>query len=469
MRVLLINTNRISPPVAPLALDYIGSAVRSEGHDVDVLDLCWATDAPRAIAAAFTSQVVDLAAVTFRNTDDCYFASGRSFIPALQQDLAMMRAHFDGPVVVGGAGFSLMASQLLDLVGAPYGVRGDGDAALPALTRALRGDISLSEVPGLVYQEQGRWQQNVPAEANLQARSLAARDVVDNRRYFARGGQAGIETKRGCPGRCIYCADPVIKGRRVRLRPPADVVAEVRSLLAQGIDHLHLCDSEFNVPEQHAADICRALVNAGLGERIRWYTYASPAPFSPNLAMLMRHAGCAGINFGADHGADRMLAALGRDFTAADVRRAVQTCRDAGIVVMVDLLLGAPGETWDTVTETIELMKAASPDCVGISLGVRVYPGTPLAAWLARAKEDRQGLIGDPTGIEPAFFLSPELGDEPHQRVRALVGHDDRFFFPFGRDEQNYNYNDNAVLQRAIDTGWRGAYWDILRQVRAKK
>jgi radical SAM superfamily enzyme YgiQ (UPF0313 family) len=468
MRVLLINTNRISPPVAPLALDYIGTAVRSEGHDVEMLDLCWTTDAPRAIADAFASRVVDLAAVTFRNTDDCYFASGRSFIPVLQDDLAMVRAQFDGPIVVGGAGFSLMASQLLDLVGAPYGVRGDGDAALPALTRAVRGDISLPEVPGLVYREQGRWQQNAPAEADLQARSLAGRDIVDNRRYFARGGQAGIETKRGCPGRCIYCADPVIKGRRVRLRPPADVVAEVRSLLAQGIDHLHLCDSEFNIPESHAADICRALIDAGLGGRIRWYTYASPVPFSPNLATLMRRAGCAGINFGADHGADRMLAALGRDFTAAEVRRAVQACRDAGIAVMVDLLIGAPGETWDTVSQAIELMKAVSPDCAGISLGVRVYPGTALAARLAKAA-DRRGLIGDATGIEPAFFLSPDLGDEPHQRVRALVGQDERFFFPFGRDEQDYNYNDNAVLQHAIDAGWRGAYWDILRQVRAKR
>ena len=469
MRVLLINTNRISPPIAPLALDYIGSVLGSAGHEVDVLDLCWATDASRTIAETFASRVVDLAAVTFRNTDDCYFASRRSFVPRLQQDVAMVRAHFDGPVVVGGAGFSLMASQLLELVRVPYGIRGDGEAALPALTQALRGDISLADVPGLIYREQGRWRQNAPAEADLQAQSLAARDVVDNRRYFARGGQAGIETKRGCAGRCIYCADPVIKGRRVRLRPPADIVAEVRNLLAQGIDYLHLCDSEFNAPEAHAADVCRAFINAGLGERIRWYTYASPVPFSRNLAMLMRRAGCAGINFGADHGADRMLAALGRDFTTADVRRTVQACRNAGIVVMIDLLLGAPGETWSTVAETIELMKAVCPDCVGLSLGVRVYPGTALAARLAKAKADCQGLIGDPAGIEPAFFLSPDLGEQPQQQVRALVGHDERFFFPFGSDEQDYNYNDNAVLQGAIDAGWPGAYWDILRQARAPK
>ena len=58
---------------------------------------------------------------------------------------------------------------------------------------------------------------------------------VDNRRYFREGGQAGIETKRGCPCRCVYCADPVAKGRQTRTRPPEAVADEVERLLEQGI------------------------------------------------------------------------------------------------------------------------------------------------------------------------------------------------------------------------------------------
>jgi tryptophan 2-C-methyltransferase len=467
VKVLLVNTNRITPPIAPLALDYIGAALRVEGHDVALLDLCWAEDARSAVAAAFASSQVDLTAVTFRNTDDCYFASGCSFVPTLRQDIALIREHFEGPVVLGGGGFSLMPTRLLEDVGVPYGVRGDGEAALPALLAALRGYFRLSRVPGLVYREESRWELNAPAQANLTALSLAARDVVDNRRYFANGGQAGIETKRGCPGRCIYCADPVIKGRKVRTRPPADIVLEIRGLLARGIDHLHLCDSEFNLPEAHAVDLCRAIADAGLGGRVRWYAYAAPVPFSRDLAMLMKQAGCVGINFGADSGSDRMLTGLGRDFRAADIGETVRACREAGLAVMLDLLLGVPGETWDTVAETIELMKVVAPDCVGISLGVRVYPGTPLEVRLARAGSESQGLIGDLTGTEPAFYLSPDLDDEPYARIRSMVAGDERFFLPFGGDERDYNYNDNAVLQSAIEAGARGAYWDILRKMRA--
>jgi tryptophan 2-C-methyltransferase len=466
MRVLLVNTNRVTPPIAPLALDYIGSALHAEGHEVRLLDLCWAVDTRTAVAEAFASSQVDVAAVTFRNTDDCYFASGCSFVPVLRQDIAAIRDNFEGPVVLGGGGFALMPIRLLEDVGAPYGVRGDGEAGLAGLLRALNGDCPFSRVPGLVYRDEGCWQLNAPAQANLTALSLAPRDVVDNRRYFAAGGQAGIETKRGCPGRCIYCADPVIKGRKVRTRPPADVVSEIRGLVERGIDHLHFCDSEFNLPEAHAADVCQAIADAGLGGRVRWYTYASPVPFSRGLAMLMKQAGCVGINFGADNGSDRMLALLGRDFRAADVGEAVRVCREVGMPVMLDLLLGAPGETWATVAETIDLMKAISPDCVGVSLGVRVYPGTLLEARLARAGDESRGLIGDLSGTEPAFYLSPELDDEPYARIRSMVAGDERFFLPFGGDERDYNYNDNTVLRNAIEAGARGAYWDILRKMR---
>jgi tryptophan 2-C-methyltransferase len=466
VRVLLVNTNRITPPIAPLALDYIGAALCAEGHEVVLLDLCWAEDAPAHVADAFASSQIDVAAVTFRNTDDCYFASGCSFVPVLRQDVALIREHFEGPVVLGGGGFSLMPVRLLEDVGVPYGVRGDGEAGLAALLRALNGDFPLSRVPGLVYREEGRWQLNAPAQANLTKLSLAPRNVVDNLRYFTKGGQAGIETKRGCASQCIYCADPVIKGRKVRTRPAADVVAEIRSLLARGVDYLHFCDSEFNLPEAHAADVCQAIADGGLGDRVRWYTYASPVPFSRHLAMLMKRAGCVGINFGADSGSDRMLAALGRNFRAADIGETVEVCREAGIPVMLDLLLGAPGETWDTVAETIDLMKAISPDCVGVSLGVRVYPGTPLEARLARTGKESRGLIGDLSGTEPAFYLSPALDDEPYARIRSMVEGDERFFLPFGGDERDYNYNDNTVLRNAIEAGARGAYWDILRKMR---
>jgi radical SAM superfamily enzyme YgiQ (UPF0313 family) len=314
---------------------------------------------------------------------------------------------------------------------------------------------------------------NPSVDAALDRMPTRTRSFVDNRRYFAEGGQAGFETRRGCPMACIYCADPASKGRRTRLLPVGRVVEELGALLDQGIDHLHTCDPEFNVPLAHAHDVCRAMIEAGLGERIRWYAYCSPAPFDVETAALMRRAGCAGIDFGADSGSDRMLRRLGRRFTASDLESTARACRQAGIPFMYDLLLGGPDETRDSLRETLDLVRRIGPDCIGISLGVRIYEGTPLADEVSRAGplETNPALHGDRVGtgsfVRPVFFLAPDLGPDPAALVREAVGDDPRFFLPSGPEEaRDYNYNDNDVLVRAIRDGARGAYWDILRRMR---
>jgi radical SAM superfamily enzyme YgiQ (UPF0313 family) len=388
-------------------------------------------------------------------------------VEILRDDVALVRRHYDGPVVIGGAGYSVMPVELLDYAGADFGVAGDGERSLLRWLQARERGSALAGVPGLVFRAEGRYVQMPAGEPELEGLELAPRDLVDNRLYFRRGGQIGLETKRGCPGRCIYCADPVVKGRRSRVRPPSDVAAEVQGLLGRGIDVFHLCDSEFNVPLAHAEGVCRALIEAGLGDRIRWYTYASPVPFSKELGSLMIRAGCAGVNFGVDHGSDSQLAALGRGFKSADIAHTARTCRELGLVFMYDLLLGAPGETPATLKATVDLMKSVSPDRVGISLGVRIYPGTPFAGMVAEHRIGPAGLTERRRPIDPFFYMSPALGDDPAGLMRELVGDDERFFLPATGGEQDYNYNDNEVLERAIDSGMRGAYWDVLRRLAA--
>ncbi len=280
----------------------------------------------------------------------------------------------------------------------------------------------------------------------------------------------GIETKRGCPKRCVYCADPLGKGDRIRLRTPASVADEVEALLDMGIDHLHLCDSEFNYPPDHAEAVCREIVRRGTGPKVRWYAYCSPSPFTEELADHFLRAGCAGINFGVDSADQRMLRSLGRDFGPEDVERTADVCRDRGIVFMYDLLLGAPGETKESLRHTIDTMKRLSPHRVGANLGVRLWPGTALAESIRRQGplERNPGIHGTPSDdlFAPVFFISPELGDDPFGYLSDVIGGDQRFLFMAGDAAgQNYNYNDNTLLANAIRDGYRGAFWDILRRI----
>jgi tryptophan 2-C-methyltransferase len=189
---------------------------------------------------------------------------------------------------------------------------------------------------------------------------------------------------------------------------------------------------------------------------MRWYAYCSPAPFSRELARAMRQAGCAGINFGADSGDPNMLRKLGRNFTPADILDAARWSKEAGMAVMLDLLLGSPGETRESLVRTVELMKQADADRVGVSVGVRVYPGTELA---------RQLLTGCEEPLEPVFFLEPQVAPFVFELLDTLIGDDRRFlFFDPSRPDRNYNYTANQRLIQAIGRGFRGAYWDILRR-----
>jgi tryptophan 2-C-methyltransferase len=453
MKVVLINTNCVQPPIAPIGLDYVAEALAAAGHSVQLLDLCWEKNPKSAIAKSLSDSNFELIGMTLRNTDDCAFVNCQSFLTGFVDLVKTVRNSADAPIVLGGVGFSVMPEKVLSLSHADLGVWGDGEFALTELANRLERKQDWSDLPNLLWHDRKKLRRNPPSWRSLASLPHMSRGWVDNKRYFRHGGQAGFETKRGCPGACIYCADPAAKGNRVRLRPPAAVADELEKLLEQGVDVLHTCDAEFNVPEQHALAMCSEMIRRGLGDRMRWYAYCSPGCFSPELARTMRRAGCAGINFGTDSGSDEMLKRLGRDFSSEDILNATRRAKREGMAVMLDLLLGAPGETRESIEQTMELMKRAGPDRVGVAVGVRIYPGTALDA-----------AIGGSDSPHPAFFLEPQIAPFVFSCLASLIGDDQRFLFlDPSKPKQNYNYNSNQRLVEAIQNGYRGAYWDILR------
>jgi len=439
----------------------------------DVLDLCLCDDWKAAIDGYLADGEVDAVGVTLRNIDDTTFASQEFFLPGFKEVTDYLRGQTTAPVVVGGSGFSIMPEDVLGFCSLDLGIVGDGEESLPLLVRKLAAAEDFQSVPGLVWWDCAGFRYNSPKWHDLAGSDVPSRTNIDNPRYLSEGGMGSIETKRGCNKGCIYCVDAPSKGRKLRCRSPQGVVSEMEALLAQGIDCLHLCDAEFNLPASHAEDICREVIRRGLGEKIGWYAYASPVPFSSEMAALYRKAGCRGINFGVDSADHDILRTLGRDFCAEDLRRTAEACHKQGLVFMYDLLLGGPGETKESVARTIEAMKLMSPDRVGAALGVRVFPGTRLASVVRQSGplESNPNLHGAVDGNErffrPVFYVSAELGEDPARHLEKLIDGDERFLFmrPPQSGDMNYNYNDNSRLVEAIRQGYRGAFWDILRKV----
>ncbi len=479
----LINTNRMQPPIAPVGLDYVAGAASGAGIEVDLLDLCLVDDPDAAIQRHFAGRRPELVGLSFRNVDDCFPPSGAWFVPELKETIRRIRRLTDAPIVLGGVGFSIFARQIVRETGVDFGIHGDGEQAIVRLIEELRGRRRFDRVAGLVWRDGETLLANPPAWPG-ELKVPTARDAIDNATYFRLGGQVGIETKRGCPRRCTYCADPLAKGPVARQRDPAEVVDEVEALLAIGVDVLHLCDCEFNIPAEHALAVCDELIRRRLGTRVRWYGYLAVTPFDAELANRMSRAGCVGINFTSDAANATMLATYRQSHGKEDLRRAVRLCRDNSIAVMLDMLLGGPGETPETAAETIDFFKQIDPDCAGAGLGVRLYPDTPITPMAAAegpletGPSIRRRYDGPIDLLRPTFYIASTLGERPARLIRDLIAGDPRFFEPEDDSEPSepdplqadlegdHNYNNNRALADAIEAGARGAYWDILRRLR---
>ena len=463
---LLINTNVARPPVSPVGLEYIGEALVDAEVPVRILDLAFETDWQAALARELKDNEPSVVGLTVRNTDDCCFATRRSFLPWINEVVSEVRRLTRAFVFLGGVGFSIMPDVVLRLTQADAGIAGDGEEVVLALNRCLINGGSISHLPNVVWWDGGNIVCNSRADVDLRHLPPPRRRLFDNRRYEQLGAMVGVETKRGCTEQCIFCADPVAKGSRVRLRPPLTVVEEFQDLLAQGVSWFHLCDSEFNLPMRHAKEVCQAIIQAGLGDRLRWYCYCSPVPFDRELARLMKRAGCAGINFGVDSLCDEQLSRLGRNHAIGDIRQLVYLLNGQGLNYMVDLLIGGPGEKEETVKTTIETVKELDIPLAGIAVGVRVYPGTPLGKAIANGSI-RGGLHPEAGHAlhEPLFYVSPYLGKDASALIKALVAGDPRFLVLLSPEEAgSYNYADDEALCRLIREGARGAYWDIIRR-----
>jgi radical SAM superfamily enzyme YgiQ (UPF0313 family) len=481
----LVNTNRMAPAIGPIGLDYVAASARRAKIEVEVLDLGLVDEPDKTTEEYFSGHDPELVGLSFRNSDDCFWPSADWFVPELKNTVEKIRRLTGAPIVVGGVGFSIFARAIYEYADVDFGICGDGEAAIVTLVNQLRGTQNFVDVPGLIWRQGDRIVENPPvfllSQGETDSISLdSARDFIDNPAYFKRGGQCGIETKRGCNRHCIYCADSLAKGTKLRLRNPAEVADEVQSLLRQGIDVLHICDAEFNVPRSHAYAVCEEFIKRSLGEKVRWYAYMSPSPFDSDLADAMARAGCVGIDFTGDSASESMLKTYRQQHSRRDLATAVKLCRDNNIAVMVDLLLGGPGETPQTVRETIEFIKKIDPDCAGATLGMRIYPRTAMEKMVAAELLPPNSTIkrkydGPVDLLKPTFYISEALGENPAGLVKDLIAGDRRFFEPADEadmqalkdgDTSDYNYNQNEPLTQAIEKGARGAYWHILHQLR---
>lgn len=283
------------------------------------------------------------------------------------------------------------------------------------------------------------------------------RTVFDAGAYRKRGALANIQTKRGCPFECIYCTYPLIEGRTVRVREPTAVTQEIRALVDQGLDYIFFVDNNFNFPEEQAEGICRGIIGEQLP--VRWTAYVNPGFMTDRLGETMKASGCAALEFGLDAASPTQLIALGKNFSLRQIGESARICRENQIPFCFSLLLGGPGESRDTVEETLAQVEGLQPTAVICMTGIRLFPGTRLAV---RAREE--GLLPrDWNPLEPAFYLSPSVRDYLEEGL-----------LKFSRDHLNWVFPGLGIdrlpaeVTKMHQLGLKGPLWTYLRPKKRK-
>jgi radical SAM superfamily enzyme YgiQ (UPF0313 family) len=421
MKVLLAATNRESSPypVAPLGALCVVAAARAAGHEVRFLDLGMERKPQRALQQALMAEPFGAVAFGIRNLDNCWSFAPRSYFDDVRELVETVRHHFEGPLILGGSGFSVAPHGWMQRLQPDAGVIGEGERAFPEVLNHLETGRSLDGIEGVVTRTGSDGMNATPARAieSLAQLPMPAHESCRYRRYTRRGGFVGVQTKRGCPFKCAYCIYPKLEGRRYRLRPPEAVVEEIETVAVRSkLRDFFFVDSVFNDPRSHALDICRELRRRRVP--VRWLAFCNPTGFDAELAHAMKEGGCEGVEFGLDVASDKMLAALDKPFGQKETRIAMQAAHDAGLPMAVYLLFGGPGETWADVEDTQSFLTSCpEANAVFATIGIRVYEGTPMARIAVQEGQVKPGQ----DLFEPAYYLSPGLAEDTENQLDRIA------------------------------------------------
>jgi anaerobic magnesium-protoporphyrin IX monomethyl ester cyclase len=200
-------------------------------------------------------------------------------------------------------------------------------------------------------------------------------DVSSYHRVVDGSPSLSVLTSRGCPYDCVFCNSIIMGGRqRVRFRSAENVADEIRRLKARyGITCFRFQDDVFTLSLPRLHKLTALLQGAGITYRC----FGRVDQCSHAMAELLFAGGCRHIAFGVESGAPTILERMHKRQTVDQIRHGIANARAAGLVVRAYLLVGFPGETWQTVEETVNLMLECRPEEFSI-YPLIPYPGTPV-------------------------------------------------------------------------------------------
>jgi radical SAM superfamily enzyme YgiQ (UPF0313 family) len=383
MRILLINPpwvrqkdniwNNVASIMPPLGLAWIAAVLEQDGHHVRILDAhAERLDLERISSRLGSLGDFDLIGIT---------ATTALIVNALQiariTKVKYPRAH----IVLGGVHPTVLPDEVLREPAVDIVVRGEGENTM----RDLAAGKPIDQVQGISYR--GRYAirhaPDRPLIRDLDALPFPAYHLLPMNKYHPAPGASkrhptiSMLATRGCPGRCTFCYR--IFGPRLRVRSGLKIAEEVKYLHENfGIREICFYDDTFTVAKRQVYAFCRAIEAMGID--LAWVCFSRVDTVDEALLRCMKKAGCHQILYGVESASPEILRNIGKRTDLERIEKNIQLTKKVGIDVRISLMLGNPGETEQTMRETLQYAIRLDPDVAMFNI-TTPFPGTDMFHW----------------------------------------------------------------------------------------
>ena len=257
-------------------------------------------------------------------------------------------------------------------------MRKEPEITFRELIPILDASGDLAAVKGLAFRQDGRVviNEDRPFLDDLDELPIPRHDLLPLDKYwmpFTGNRFDFVLQSRGCPYKCIFCRQPIMWERKVRMRSPGRIIEELKLLQALKVRSINFQSDTFTIDREWVIELCRGMVENGIA--IKWLCNSRPDTVDPEMLRWMKKAGCWLIGFGIETGSQELLDRMKKEITLERIEQGIRWTHDAGIAVWGWFVTGLPGETVETMKETIRFSKKLPLDLANFAFGAP-YPGT---------------------------------------------------------------------------------------------
>jgi radical SAM superfamily enzyme YgiQ (UPF0313 family) len=388
----------------PMGLAYLASFLEEKGHEVKVID-CQALDIDhqklKSEIGSFEPNIVGVTSIA-PLTRSAFLAAK-----------AAKEALPDVTVILGGPHATFMDEQIIaEEAAVDFVVRGEGELTLLEIAQNLQDSNKVDSIEGITFRRNKKVIRtpNRPFIQDLDKLPKPAYDHFELDRYRLFGKKLlPVITSRGCPFQCAFCVATRMFGKAYRMRSAENVLDEIEWLKnVHGAEAFTFYDDTLTFDKNRLLKICNGMKNRKIG--LPWDCQTRVDQVSKEILAQMKAAGCQQVFFGVESGCQKILDAVNKKTSIEQNEKAIRMAKQADLFVTISLMIGYPGETRDTLKQTLDFVQRSKPDDVYLCVATP-YPGTELRSLVEKRGWKMSSNLDLYDTMTPVFE-NPELPSE---------------------------------------------------------